>query len=147
MDRCIQKGLEVEQEVPNFETFNSEGKIWKSEKFRGHKNILLYFYPAAMTRGCTKQACAYRDQVEKWKKLGIEVVGISEDQPANLSLFKKAENINFTLLSDSTGKIAEIFGVPIEKVGIIERIFKGDKYSLKTRCFPQKVDFPDLKVR
>ena len=42
-----------------------------------------------MTRGCTKQACAYRDQVEKWKKLGIEVVGISEDQPSNLSLFKK----------------------------------------------------------
>ena len=121
----------VNQQVPHFQAINSEGKSWDSKKFIGQKKLLLYFYPAAMTGGCTKQACAYRDDLKKWKDLGVEVVGISGDQPSNLSLFKKSENINFTLLSDPTGKIAKIFDVPVGKGGIIERFLKGDKYTLE----------------
>ncbi len=121
----------VNDQVPNFQAINSEGKTWNSQKVLGQKKLLLYFYPAAMTGGCTKQACAYRNDLEKWKDLGVEVVGISGDQPSNLSLFKKSEKINFTLLSDPTGKIAKIFGVPIGKGGMIERFSQGDKYTLE----------------
>ena len=123
--------MAINDQVPHFQAINSEGKSWNSKKFIGQKKLLLYFYPAAMTGGCTKQACAYRDDLKKWKSLGVEVIGISGDQPSNLSLFKKAENINFTLLSDPTGKIAKIFNVPIGKGGMIERFFKGDKYTLE----------------
>ena len=131
---CIKStigSIAINDQVPHFQAINSEGKSWNSNKFIGQKKLLLYFYPAAMTGGCTKQACAYRDDLKKWKSLGVEVVGISGDQPSNLSLFKKAENINFTLLSDPTGKIAKIFNVPVGKGGIIERFFKGDKYTLE----------------
>ena len=123
--------MAINDQVPHFQAINSEGKSWNSKKFIGQKKLLLYFYPAAMTGGCTKQACAYRDDLKKWNSLGVEVIGISGDQPSNLSLFKKAENINFTLLSDPTGKIAKIFNVPVGKGGIIERFFKGDKYTLE----------------
>jgi peroxiredoxin Q/BCP len=123
--------IEVNEQVPEFKAINSEGKTWESQKILGQKKLLLYFYPAAMTGGCTKQACAYRNDLKKWKELGVEVVGISGDQPSNLSLFKQAEKINFTLLSDPTGKIARIFDVPIGKGGMIERFIRGDKYTLE----------------
>jgi peroxiredoxin Q/BCP len=125
------QALEINDRVPNFEAIDSTGETWNSQKFRERKHILLYFYPAAMTGGCTKQACAYRDDHEKWKKLEVEVVGISGDQSSNLSLFKKAEKLPFTLLSDTQGKVAKLFNVPIGKGGRIERFFKGDKFTLE----------------
>lgn len=123
--------LEINDVVDNFEAIDSKGKTWKSEKFRNRKHILLYFYPAAMTGGCTKQACAYRDDHEEWKKLGVEVIGISGDQSDNLSLFKEAEKLPFTLLSDPQGQLAKLFNVPVGKGGIIERFIKGDKFTLE----------------
>ena len=125
------RGIEIHEVVPNFQAVNSEGKTWNSQKFLGKKQILLYFYPAAMTGGCTKQACSYREDYQKWKKLNVEVVGISGDQTSNLFLFKRAEKLPFTLLSDPQGKVAKLFNVPMSEGGIIERFFQGDKFTLE----------------
>ena len=83
-----------------------------------------------MTGGCTKQACAFRDDREKWRERNVEVVGISGDQPEGLALFKRAERLNFTLLADPDGKVAKAFGVPAGKGGSIDRFVKGEKFTL-----------------
>ena len=122
--------LEVGDKVPAFEALDDHGKSWKSESFRGKKLLLIYFYPAAMTGGCTKQACAFRDDQAKWKERNVEVVGVSGDDPQNLALFKQAERLNFSLLADPDGKVAKAFGVPAGKGGSIDRFVKGEKFTL-----------------
>jgi peroxiredoxin Q/BCP len=123
--------LEIGDQVPSFKATNDQGKPWNSESFLGKKFLLVYFYPAAMTGGCTKQACSFRDDNAKWKEMDVEVVGISGDHPENLSLFKEAENLNFTLLADPKGKVAKTFGVPVGKGGTIDRFVKSEKFTLK----------------
>ncbi|MEE3061454.1 MAG: redoxin domain-containing protein, partial [Verrucomicrobiota bacterium] len=76
-------------------------------------------------------ACAYSDHEKEWRSWGVEVIAISGDSPENLNLFKKAENLNLTLLSDPQGKIAKTFGVPTGKGGQIERVVNGEKVTLK----------------
>ena len=122
--------LEVGEKAPAFEALDDQGKPWKSQSFRGKKLLLVYFYPAAMTGGCTKQACAFRDDRAKWRERNVEVVGISGDQPEGLALFKRAERLNFTLLADPDGKVAKAFGVPAGKGGSIDRFVKGEKFTL-----------------
>ena len=73
--------LEVGDKAPSFELLDDQGNTWKSESFRGKKLLLVYFYPAAMTGGCTKQARAFRDDRAKWREKNVEIVGISGDQP------------------------------------------------------------------
>jgi peroxiredoxin Q/BCP len=81
----------------------------------GKEPIVVYFYPADFTGGCTKQACAFRDDWSKFKEQGIQVVGVSGDAPESHRLFKLAHNLNFTLLADEEGKVAEAFGVPVTR--------------------------------
>ncbi|MEX0983020.1 MAG: peroxiredoxin [Bacteroidales bacterium] len=124
-------GLDVGDKVTNFEATADNGKTWKSKKFIGKKNLVVYFYPAAMTGGCTKQACAYRDAMDDLSSVDAEVVGVSGDEVKNLELFKQAHNLNFTLLSDPDGAIAQIFGVPVnEGRRSIEREVEGKFYTL-----------------
>jgi peroxiredoxin Q/BCP len=122
--------LKVGDAAPAFEAKTDEGKAWKSAD-RADKTLVVYFYPAAMTGGCTKQACAYRDDREKLVEKGIEVVGVSGDNPAGLALFKKAEKLNSTLLSDPDGAVAKKFGVPLGEGGKIEREVDGQKHTLE----------------
>lgn len=124
-------GLNVGDRVANFEATADHGKVWKSKKVIGKKNLVVYFYPAAMTGGCTKQACAYRDAMDDLSSVDAEVVGISGDEVKNLELFKQAHNLNFTLLSDPDGNIARMFGVPVtEGKKSIEREVEGNLYTL-----------------
>lgn len=124
-------GLDVGESVPQFKAMADNGKIWSSEKVIGKKNLVVYFYPAAMTGGCTKQACAYRDAQEDLLSVDAEVIGISGDKVENLELFKRANNLNFTLLSDPEGEIAKMFGVPIrEGEKSIEREVDGIIHTL-----------------
>jgi peroxiredoxin Q/BCP len=90
------------------------GKPWKSADHVGKNIVVVYFYPADFTGGCTKEACGYRDDLGKLKEQGVEVVGVSGDSVHNHELFKKAHDLNFTLLADTDGKIATAFGVPSE---------------------------------
>ena len=103
----------LNEPVPAFEAIDDEGNVWKSTDHIGKKMVVLYFYPADMTGGCTAQACGYRDRMEDFEKLNVEVIGVSGDTAKNHQIFKKAHQLNFTLLADTDGKIAELFGVPV----------------------------------
>jgi peroxiredoxin Q/BCP len=101
--------------APFFAALDDSGKYWKSNEHVGKKTIVVYFYPADMTGGCTKQACSYRDAAAELSKLNVEVIGISGDSVENHQAFKKLHGLNFTLLADTDGKIAESFGVPVTR--------------------------------
>ncbi len=122
--------LKVGQEVSPFSANDDSGNLWQLFDYLGQKNIVVYFYPAAMTGGCTKQACAYRDASVKLNDLDAVVVGVSGDSVNNLELFKKANGLNFVLLSDANGGIAKQFGVPSRKGGSIEREVAGVMHTL-----------------
>lgn len=121
--------LTVGDAAPAFEAKTDAGKDWKSADF-ADKTLVVYFYPAAMTGGCTKQACAYRDDQKALADKGVEVVGVSGDFVPALALFKKAEKLNFTLLSDPNGSIAKKFGVPFGTGGKIKREVDGKEHTL-----------------
>ena len=122
--------LKVGDKAPKFKTLADDGSIWDIEKYLGKKYIIVYFYPAAMTSGCTKQACAYRDFKSSIKSANAVVVGISGDNVEGLKLFKKAHDLNFTLLSDESGEIAKMFGVPTRDGGTITRKIDGKSLDL-----------------
>jgi peroxiredoxin Q/BCP len=122
--------LSVGDRAPEFKAPADDGSTWDVKKFLGEKYIVVYFYPAAMTGGCTKQACSYRDHRDDLQSAGIEVVGISGDNVESLRLFKLAESLNFTLLSDEKGDIARVFGVPVSEGGAIKRNVGGSEYDL-----------------
>lgn len=107
--------LKVGDEAPAFEVDDDSGKTWKSSDHIGKKIVVVYFYPADMTGGCTKQACGFRDDLSKLADEGVEVVGVSGDSAKNHQLFKKAHDLNFTLLADTEGKVADAFGVPVTR--------------------------------
>lgn len=122
--------LSVGDKVPDFQAKDDQGDTWKLSEYLGEKNIVVYFYPAAMTGGCTKQACAYRDYQSNLTDVDALVVGISGDEVKNLDLFKQAHNLNFTLLSDPDGSIAKKFGVPLRDGGSIVRNIAGEDFTL-----------------
>ena len=107
--------LKVGDAAPEFQAMDDQGKTFKSSDVVGKKILVVYFYPADMTGGCTKQACGFRDDMKKLEDKGVVVVGVSGDSVRNHQLFKKAENLNFTLLADEQGKVAHAFGVPFAK--------------------------------
>lgn len=116
--------------APNFTAVDEAGIPWSLKSHLGAKTIVLYFYPAAMTGGCTKQACAYRDMKDQFDSEDVIIVGISGDKPENLQVFKKAHQLNFTLLSDGTGAIASLYGVPTKEGGSISREINGANIEL-----------------
>ena len=125
------KSIEIGDTVPEFTAIDENGKEWKlSDHFR-HDYIVLYFYPAAFTGGCTAQACNYRDQNEDFEKLNAMVAGVSGDKYENLAMFKKHHELNFTLLSDPDGKIAEIFGIPVKDGGSIDLDMDGKSFTME----------------
>jgi len=123
-------GLKVGEAVPEFSALDDQGKKWNSKEHVGKKILVVYFYPADMTGGCTKQACAFRDDLPKLKGENVEVVGVSGDTVKNHQLFIKAHNLNFTLLADTEGKIAKTFGVPTRKGGSIQRTIDNEEFTL-----------------
>lgn len=106
--------LEVGAAAPVFTVKDDGGKDWKSADHFGKKIVVVYFYPADLTGGCTKQACGFRDDMAKLQGEGVEVVGVSGDSVENHQLFKKDQKLNFALLADETGEVATKFGVPVE---------------------------------
>jgi peroxiredoxin Q/BCP len=124
------KPIKVGDNVPDFEAVDDQGRSWKLSDHLRINYLVVYFYPAAFTDGCTTQACSYRDMNKELAMMNASVVGISGDEVNNLSLFKKEHNLNFTLLSDKNGKIAQIFGVTINDGGTIDMEIGGQKLQL-----------------
>lgn len=97
--------------APAFNTVNQKGEKISLKDYRGKKNVVLYFYPKAMTPGCTVQACGIRDSKKQFEKLNTVVLGMSPDAPARLEKFIEKQKLNFDLLSDEHHSIAEKYGV------------------------------------
>ena len=97
--------------APNFSLKNQEEEKISLKDFKGEKNVVLYFYPKAMTPGCTVQACGIRDNKRKFSSINTVVFGLSPDSPERLARFREKEGLNFDLLSDPDHKIAEKYGV------------------------------------
>ncbi|XP_044463352.1 peroxiredoxin Q, chloroplastic-like isoform X1 [Mangifera indica] len=106
------------QVPPAFTLKDQDGKNVSLSKFKG-KPVVVYFYPADETPGCTKQACAFRDSYEKFKKAGAQVVGISGDDPSSHKEFAKKYRLPFTLLSDEGNKVRKDWGVPADLFGAL----------------------------
>lgn len=121
--------LNVEDNVPTFSGIDDHGNEWDSSNVKSDF-LVIYFYPAAMTGGCTAQACAYRDDKITFDKMGVTIIGVSGDEVTNLKHFKESSQLNFPLLSDTDGNIAKIFGVPTRDGGSITREFNGDNFVL-----------------
>jgi peroxiredoxin Q/BCP len=121
--------LEKGDRVPDFSAIDENGNSWKLSDQRADY-LVIYFYPAAFTGGCTQQACSYRDHEAAFKSLNAKVVGISGDEHQNLKAFKAFHNLNFTLLSDADGKVAELFGVPTREGETIEKEVDGKTLQL-----------------
>lgn len=120
------------EKVPNFTTLDQDGSKWVLKKhLKSADYLVVYFYPAAFTGGCTKQACSYRDQKGELAAVGAQVVGVSGDKAETLGLFALENSLNFTLLSDESGEIAAIFGVPQNEGGTINREIKGQALDLE----------------
>ena len=106
--------LTAGDQAPDFTLQDAAGNSVALADYRGKKTI-VYFYPAASTPGCTKQACDFRDSLESLQRLGYAVLGISPDKIAKLEKFVTKEELNFPLLSDEDHSVAEAYGAWGEK--------------------------------
>ena len=112
--------LKVGDAAPTFTSTDDQGKAWNSADVIGKKVLVVYFYPADMTGGCTKQACGFRDDMKKLSDKGIEVIGVSGDSVEGHKVFKEFHKLNFTLLADEKGDVAKAFGVPLKAGGVFK---------------------------
>ncbi|MDU7786481.1 MAG: thioredoxin-dependent thiol peroxidase [Aggregatibacter aphrophilus] len=115
--------LKVGENAPHFTLLNQNNEAVSLTQFQG-KKILVYFYPKALTPGCTTQACGLRDSKAELENLGVVILGISPDSPKKLVQFIEKKELNFTLLSDEEHLVAEQFGVWGEKK-FMGRTFDG----------------------
>jgi peroxiredoxin Q/BCP len=100
--------------APDFELLDADERTVSLMQFRGER-VVIYFYPAALTPGCTTQACDFRDNLEVLKHAGVLVVGISPDKPEKLREFRDVHGLPFPLLSDPDRKVLEAYGAWGEK--------------------------------
>ena len=125
--------LEPGDPAPDFTLDDADGKPVSLEDFRGRK-VVVYFYPAAMTPGCTKQACDFTDSLDSLRGAGYEVLGISPDKPQKLAKFRERDAITFPLLADPERTTLEAYGAFGEKTmygkkvtGVIRSTFVVDE--------------------
>ncbi len=140
--------LTVGTPAPDFSLLNQAGETVSLSQFKGSKQVLVYFYPKAMTPGCTTQACGLRDSKAELDALETVVLGISPDPVKRLAKFIERDQLNFDLLSDEDHAVADAFGVwglkkfmgkehdgihrisfLIDKAGVIVQVF--DKFKTK----------------
>jgi peroxiredoxin Q/BCP len=122
--------------APDFKLQDANGKEYSLSSYKDVSPVVVYFYPAANSSGCTKQACGIRDNRSKFEKNNIKVLGISTDQKAEIKKFIDNYSLNFPLLSDSDKKVTSAYGVLsengnakrvtfiIDKKGIIKEIIE-----------------------
>ena len=101
--------------APDFTLPDADGHPVSLSSFRGQR-VIVYFYPAALTPGCTKEACDFRDNLAPLGQLGVAVLGISPDQPSKLARFRDKEGLTFPLLSDPDHAVLQAYGAYGEKV-------------------------------
>ncbi|MHA7987206.1 thioredoxin-dependent thiol peroxidase [Rathayibacter sp. CAU 1779] len=100
--------------APDFTLLDQDGNEVSLHDFAG-RNVVVYFYPAAMTPGCTKEACDFRDNINSLASAGYQVLGISKDDPTTLAKFRDRDSLNFPLLSDTDLRVHKLYGAYGEK--------------------------------
>jgi thioredoxin-dependent peroxiredoxin len=124
--------------APDFTLPSQFGEMVSLGDFLGKKPVVLYFYPKDDTPGCTKEACAFRDDHEQFGRLDAEVIGISSDSVESHRSFAENHELPFTLLSDEGGKVRQLYGTPntlglfpgrvtyvIDSEGIVRHVFSS----------------------
>jgi thioredoxin-dependent peroxiredoxin len=106
--------LEPGQTAPAFTLLDHTGRSVSLGDFTGRK-LIVFFYPAAMTPGCTKEACDFRDSLVRLQQVGYNVVGISPDKPEKLAKFVEKESLTYPLLSDTDRAVMDAYGAYGEK--------------------------------
>ena len=130
--------INVGDKAPDFTLPSQMGDNVTLSEYFGEKNIVLYFYPKDETKGCTREACEFRDRYDVFTNLGAEVLGVSSDSLESHKSFATHHGLPFLLLSDEEGKVRKLYGVPstmgilpgrvtyiIDKKGVIRRIFNS----------------------
>ena len=146
--------LAVGDKAPAFSLPDADGKTVKLSDFKGRK-VIVYFYPAAMTPGCTKQACDFRDSLAELNGAGIDVIGISPDKPEKLAKFRDRDELTFPLLSDPDKTVLGEWGAYGEKMmygkkvqGVIRSTFVVDeKGSIEVAQYNVKATSHVAKLR
>lgn len=103
--------LKIGSAAPAFSAQDQNGNKVSLKDFKGKNHIVLYFYPKAMTPGCTVQACGLRDSKKELAELGAVALGLSPDPASRLKKFENKEDLNFRLLSDEDHEIADKYGI------------------------------------
>ncbi|KAF6242589.1 thioredoxin-dependent thiol peroxidase [Nitrosopumilus sp. b1] len=129
--------------VPNFELLNEDGKKVKSSDFKGKKHV-IYFYPKDFTPGCTTEADEFSKEYSKFKKAGIEIIGVSPDDTESHKKFCEKMNITYTLLADTEKQLSKKFGVWGKKqfmgreyMGVNRSTFLVDEKGRIFKVFPK----------
>jgi len=130
--------VKIGDKAPEFTLPSQMGGNITLSQFFGKKSIVLYFYPKDESRGCTKEACTFRDSYEIFKELSAEVIGVSSQSVESHKSFASHHNLPFILLSDEGNKIRKLYDVPstlciipgrvtyiIDKGGVIRHIFSS----------------------
>ena len=131
-------------EAPDFTLPDSEGKDVSLRDFRG-KSVVVYFYPAASTPGCTKQACDFRDNLAELNDAGYQVIGISPDKQAKLAKFVENEKLTFPMLGDPEKTVIEAWGAYGEKKNYGKTYHGRDPLDVRRRR--RRQDRPRLLQR
>ena len=106
--------LNLGSKAPDFILQNTQGEEIRLSDYQGTKNIVILFFPLAFSSTCTEELCAIRDNMKLYNSLNAKVLGISIDSFFTLKAFKKAQNLNFTLLSDFNKEVSQKYGVLYE---------------------------------
>ena len=137
-NKSSKEKVKVVDVAPDFTLPSQWGEMINLSDFRDKNCVVLYFYPKDETRGCTAEACAFRDSYEVFKEAGAEVIGISSDSMDSHSKFASHYKLPFILLSDEGGKVRQLYGVSstfrlipgrvtyiIDKKGVVRHIFSS----------------------
>ncbi len=132
--------LSAGDKAPAFALPDAQGNVVKLASYKGQK-VVLYVYAAAMTPGCTKQACDFRDNLQRFADAGYAVIGLSPDKPEKLATFVEAESLTFPLLSDVSKETLIAYGAYGEKqlygktvTGVIRSTFLLDEKGVVTQA-------------
>jgi peroxiredoxin Q/BCP len=130
--------VKVGDKAPDFTLPSQMGDNVTLSEYQGKKNVVLYFYPKDETRGCTREACEFRDRYDVFTGLGAEVLGVSSDTLESHKSFATHHGLPFLLLSDVDGKVRKLYGVPatmgiipgrvtfiIDKEGVVRHVFSS----------------------
>ena len=142
--RQTNDGVGVGSKAPDFTLPSQSGEMMSLKDFLGEKVVILYFYPKDDTPGCTKEACAFRDEHEEFGKLDAEVIGVSSDSVESHRRFAEKHDLSFTLLSDEGGKVRKLYGVSntfgifpgrvtyvIDEAGVVRHVFSSQIGAVK----------------